>query len=184
MKSINKSLENLSKELNNHQLLEYEYLPDLELYMDQLTSFLDRIFNSYQIEYDQPLITQAMVNNYVRGEVIDKPYNKRYNKDHLAKIIEVALLKQVVELEDIKEIFASKKKKKISNTYNDFVEKFNDELQIEAKKLKNGLKKAQENDLNAIYDLAIGFAIKAVINKMMEEKILKYIEIYKKTKDE
>ena len=183
MKNINKSLDSLGKELANRPMLEYEQLPEIELYMEQLTNFLDRIFANYQIEKDEPFITQAMINNYVRGEVIPKPHNKRYNKDHLARIIEVALLKQVLELDDIKEVFNAKKKQKINKQYNDFITYFNTELQSEAKKMRSMVKKAEENNILEMYELATHYAIKAAINKMMADKIFKYIEIYERTKE-
>ena len=184
MKNINKSLDNYAKELNNHQLLEYEYLPDIELYMEQMTMFLDRLFALYKVSSDEPLITSAMVNNYVRGQVIDKPNLKKYNKEHLSKIIEIAILKQMLEIDDIKELLDTKYvKKKYGQAYNNFANRFNDELQAETKKMRQSLKKVEDNDLKGIYEIATEFAIKGAICSMISKRIFNYIHIYQDTKD-
>ena len=51
-----------------------------------------------------------MVNNYVKLRLIPKPIKKRYNKVHLAYLIAISILKQVMTIEEIRDgiIFQAK----------------------------------------------------------------------------
>ena len=48
MNSIKKALENWLNELNNFSFKNYEELPDIDLYMDQVVTFLDKQLYIFQ----------------------------------------------------------------------------------------------------------------------------------------
>lgn len=84
-------------DLSHQHLPRWNELPDIFLYKDQVVSLVDKYVSSYSI--DETCITPAMINNYVKLGIIPKPDNKkRYERRHLAYLIAVTLLKQVVPL--------------------------------------------------------------------------------------
>ena len=72
----------------------WETLPDIGLYMDQVVTLTERAL---------PLggITKAMVNNYVKTGLLPRPSGKKYDREHLALLLEIAVLKQAMSMEDI-----------------------------------------------------------------------------------
>ena len=61
MDSIKKALENWMNELNNFSFKDYEALPDLDLYMDQVIQFLDKELFIFQTSSDDKQITPSMI---------------------------------------------------------------------------------------------------------------------------
>ena len=104
MNSIKKSLENWLNDLNNFSFKNYEELPDIDLYMDQVVTFLEKQLYIFQNNTLDKQITSSMINNYVKGEVLPSPISKKYNREHLALIEEICTLKQVLSIADVKQI--------------------------------------------------------------------------------
>lgn len=94
-----KSLEELSR----RSLPQWEELPDLELYMDQVLSLVGRYLPSGE---DKGL-TASMVNNYVKQKVLPPPVNKRYGRGHLAALLMLCTLKSVMPISAIQQLFES-----------------------------------------------------------------------------
>lgn len=94
-----KSLEELSR----RSLPQWEELPDLELYMDQVLSLVGRYLPSGE---DKGL-TASMVNNYVKQKVLPPPVNKRYGRGHLAALLMLCTLKSVMPISAVQQLFES-----------------------------------------------------------------------------
>lgn len=84
-----------------HSLERWQDLPDIELYMDQLVTYIERQLG-FLIVNDENLITPSMVNNYVKLKLIPKPIKKRYRKEHLAYLTAITVLKQVMPIPTVK----------------------------------------------------------------------------------
>lgn len=77
-------------------------LPGIDLYMDQLSGYINGVFQPlYGRLQDDPMLTKAMVNNYVKQRVIERPTNKKYNKSQLAQLIAICALKQVFSIPEV-----------------------------------------------------------------------------------
>ena len=90
--------------LTDFSLPLWDELPDIDVYMDQLVTIVER--------YLQPLsangipfkpLTPSMVNNYVKLKLIPKPIKKRYSRKHIARIIVITILKQVFDIPSIQQ---------------------------------------------------------------------------------
>ena len=79
-------------------------LPDIGLYMDQVMTFMERIFGHVP---GVGAITKSMVNNYVKAGLIKRPTGKRYDRDQLAQLIMVAVLKQALSMEEVAKVLLS-----------------------------------------------------------------------------
>ena len=90
----------------SHQLLQvkiirWEELPDFGVYSDQVLSIIEKQLVFLNSGTDERIITPAMINNYVKLKVIDRPIKKKYYKHHIANLIVITLLKQVLPLTDV-----------------------------------------------------------------------------------
>ena len=95
--------ENAARELEHWQIYLAEYrlpdwdtIPDLGLYMEQILVLLQQYLDYFPKEIkDEPLITAAAVNNYVRKKLMPEPVKKRYYRSHIACLIMICSLKRV-----------------------------------------------------------------------------------------
>ena len=79
-------------------------IPNIDLYMDQVTTFLDEKLKSSarNSQEDEKLVTKTMINNYTKNDVIPPPIKKKYNKDHMFLLIFVYYYKSILQINDIK----------------------------------------------------------------------------------
>lgn len=113
----------ICEKLASHRLPRWEALPDIDLYMDQvivvMEKFLD-LYNKSESE-DNKIITPSIINNYVKLKVIPAPLKKRYNREHLAYLIIICILKQTLSISSIVKIIEMQlDKKTIKELYDDF----------------------------------------------------------------
>ena len=64
-----------------------EDIPDIELYMDQVTTFMDEHLKSYKRFDDDKLLTKTMINNYTKNNLLPSPNKKKYSKEHMLLLI-------------------------------------------------------------------------------------------------
>ncbi len=99
----------------------FEGFPDIELYMDQVVDFLSRSSTSLR---DDDKLSSAMVNNYIKAEILPRARGKKYSKEHLAYLTVIIRLKQVLSVKDTGELIkANKLGKDDEEFYNSFRER-------------------------------------------------------------
>lgn len=81
-------------------------IPNIDLYMDQVTSFLDDNLKatSRAKTSDERLMTKTMINNYAKNDVIPPPVKKKYSKEHMLILIIVYYFKSILQINDIQEL--------------------------------------------------------------------------------
>lgn len=96
-------LEQWLHEVENFHLPRWRELPDLNLYMDQVLTYINDTLGVIKTEDDDRgnLLTAAMINNYVKHNLIPKPKKKRYQREHIACLFAYVLLKPVLSLSSI-----------------------------------------------------------------------------------
>ena len=84
-----------------NEIVQWDDLPDLDLYMDQVLTYMDRQLMLFQKDEENKLLTSNMINNYVKDGLIPRPEKKKYSRDHLALMLMVGMLKQVLTIQNI-----------------------------------------------------------------------------------
>lgn len=114
----------MNTEIKDFHLPRWDELPNIDLYIDQLVSLLEEYLSGYiknDNEKDEKIITKTMINNYVKQNIIKPPINKKYNKEHVASLFVVFVLKQVYSINDIKKLIClAMKTSPIELAYNRF----------------------------------------------------------------
>lgn len=95
-----------NEEINKFHLPRWEELPNIDLYIDQVVSLLESYLSNYINEDNGNSITKSMINNYVKHNIIKAPVNKKYNKEHLAYLFVIFILKQVYSINEIKKLIS------------------------------------------------------------------------------
>ena len=98
--------ETLAESMRGFHLPRYAELPSVGLYLEQTATYINHCL--------APLgcveITGSMIRNYVKMGLVNNPAQKQYYTDQIAHLICITILKQVLSLEHIQEMFARQRK--------------------------------------------------------------------------
>ena len=97
-------LRDLLDRLKEISYVEPNELPNIDLYMDQVTTFMDRHLASSKRYDEDKLLTKTMINNYTKNELLPSPNKKKYSKDHMYLLILIYYLKGVLSITDIQSV--------------------------------------------------------------------------------
>ena len=87
--------------ISNIDYVEAEDIPNINLYMDQVTTFMDEEFASTKRYADDKILTKTMINNYAKNNLLPPPVKKKYSKEHLLSMIFIYYLKNILSIKDI-----------------------------------------------------------------------------------
>ena len=91
-------LNSLLEQLYEQRPAAWDHLPDFSLYMDQVLNYMDR----QVIRFDEADgLTAAMVNNYTKSGLVPRAKGKKYDRDHLAYLTVICILKHVMSTRDM-----------------------------------------------------------------------------------
>ncbi len=172
-------LSNWFSQLENYKFPDWQELPDLDLYMDQVVTYLERILCLISVEGEDKLITTWMVNNYVKAGAIPMPKGKKYNKEHLGYILLICAMKQVLSISDIHFLTDLKKHSQLDSSviYQEIKEVHTRCIQQVATNVIGSLNEIN-HDTNSqeikkkLADLAVEYSVEAEAKKIVATKIL------------
>ena len=92
-----------------HHLSEIDYvhpedIPNIDLYMDQVLTFLDQKLGTVREATEDRAMTKTMINNYTKNQLLPSPEKKKYSRDHMLNLIFIYYLKNFLSMKDIKKI--------------------------------------------------------------------------------
>lgn len=100
-------LQELKRRLREERPMDWESLPDLALYMDQVLSYMPRqLIHLGETE----TLTSAMVNNYIKEGLLPRAEGKKYSRTHLAYLTLICALKEVISVRDVHRLISSGEK--------------------------------------------------------------------------
>lgn len=97
---LNSILESLSR----IDYIHADDIPNIDLYMDQVTTFMDTQLSSTR-RYDQDkILTKTMINNYAKNNLLPPPVKKKYTKEHVLILIFIYYFKNILSIKDIESL--------------------------------------------------------------------------------
>ncbi len=96
--SIKKELSDFSKALSEYSTENWNQFPGIDLYMDQVVTYLERLLKLFDTEDSGKVITSSMVNNYVKEGYLKRPVNKKYDREHLVTLYILSMLKPILPI--------------------------------------------------------------------------------------
>lgn len=160
-------LAELKKLLSEKRPNDWDDIPDIDLYMDQVIGYMQRQHMGFEAG---ETITPAMINNYVKQQVMPKPAGKRYSREHIAYITAIALLKQVISVGEVKTLLDSQLS---GEDIEGFYKKYQDRLDEEANCVDGMI--GSEMTEEELSELALELAVSAYTRKLACECILDMI---------
>ncbi|MBQ8281082.1 MAG: DUF1836 domain-containing protein [Lachnospiraceae bacterium] len=99
-------MKELQAALRNTDYIKPNDIPNIDLYMDQVTKFMDENLESSKRFDSDKLLTKTMINNYTKNDLLPPPEKKKYSKDHMYMLLFIYYLKNFLSIRDVKKIIS------------------------------------------------------------------------------
>lgn len=123
-------IDSLIESLGRFQFVKSDDIPNIDLYMDQVTTFMDKYLgNSTRNKSEDKVLTKTMINNYAKNNLLPAPDKKKYSKEHVIILIFIYYFKNILSISDIQNLlkpitdnyFANDGEKSVVDIYNEIV---------------------------------------------------------------
>lgn len=127
-------------------------IPDIDLYMDQVTHFMEEHLKNSKRYEDDKILTKTMINNYAKNKLLPPPEKKRYSKEHVLMLIFIYYFKNILSINDIQTLltpitqkyFKSMTEKDMTYIYNEVFSMEKEQIESLKKDLLRKYKTAQD----------------------------------------
>ena len=160
-------------QINVEKILEFQMprwndLPSIDIYLDQLVTYLDQNLKIYSAG-NPTIITKTMINNYVKQQVIPPPIKKKYNREHIASLFVICILKQVYSINNISDLITfAIGKSNIEKAYNNFCDELESAVQAVFSASTYTIDKSISTENRLMKSLVLSFANKLYIESNFE----------------
>ena len=162
-----KSLKDIKKSLAEERPASWSALPDIDLYRDQVLSYMRRQLFSSRPESN---VTAAMINNYIRDGILPRTSDKKYSRGHIARLTAICVMKQVLTVGDISVLFELFPTGHMQQVY----ESYRKILDGELTSVTEGI--PGDGDSQVLADAIVRFAITSYANKIAAEQLIDMVK--------
>ncbi len=99
-----KLLADIIRQMSNTDHVKVSDIPNIDLYMDQVTHFMDEHLSHTIRHEDDKILTKTMINNYAKNKLLPPPEKKRYTQEHMLVLLFIYYMKSFLPLNDIQAI--------------------------------------------------------------------------------
>ena len=151
----------LNSILNSISRIDYiktEEIPNIDLYMDQVTTFMEEHLAASKRHPEDKILTKTMINNYAKNRLLPPPTKKKYSKEHLLILTFIYYFKNILSIIDIQVLltpltekyFSQENDVKLTDIYEEIMNLELSQIEPLAKDVTRKFKKSQESfsDIN------------------------------------
>lgn len=166
-----------------------ESIPDIDLYMDQVTTFMESNLTPSKRYPEDKVLTKTMINNYTKDGLLPPPEKKKYSKEHMLLLIFIYYFKNILCINDLHHIldpltekyFSNEEGMNLTDIYNEVFSLEKDEVQYLAKDItkkfnrsKEIFKDAPPEDRESLHYFALicMLSFDTYVEKMLIEKMI------------
>lgn len=91
----------LLRELTKIDYVKPGEFPNIDLYMDQVTTFMNTHLSDSKLKSDDKILTKTMINNYAKNNLLPPPVKKKYSKEHMIVLIFIYYFKNILSISEI-----------------------------------------------------------------------------------
>ncbi len=105
--SINENeIRKILNDFFEHDSIQPSDIPNIYLYMDQVTTFFDEKLAHFKRNESDKIFTKTMINNYTNANILFPSEKKKYNKYHITILVWIYYLKQIMSISDIHKLLS------------------------------------------------------------------------------
>lgn len=187
MDIIKTNIDSYIEDVLDFNIIEFSDIPNIDLYMDQVTTFMQDNYESIKRFPDDKVLTKTMINNYAKARLFPAPIKKKYTKNHIMLLILIYHLKFLLSINDINKLLKPITADLKVNEHSPILESIYNNFVLLQKKIKDNLSYSLDDALND-QDLVefkgnvkinikymvtiLYFSIQANANRRIAEKIL------------
>ncbi|MDO4266965.1 MAG: DUF1836 domain-containing protein [Eubacteriales bacterium] len=105
MKTNEQRLADILNRLDHISYIRLEKIPEIDLYMDQVTSFMEDHLRKAKRNPEDKALTKTMINNYAKNNLLPPPVRKKYSKEHILLLLFIYYYKNLLSFSDIEQLF-------------------------------------------------------------------------------
>ena len=183
-------LQSILDSLDRIDYIRPDDIPDIELYMDQVTTFMDsRLKNAARNPEADKILTKTMINNYAKNDLLPPPVRKKYSREHMLLLIFIYYFKGILSISDIQTVlkpitdrfFAGNEGLKLETIYNEVFSLEREEVEVMKQDVVRKYHKAQETFSNAAaedqeflqtFSFICMLSFDVYVKKMLIEKLI------------
>lgn len=183
-------LNSILESLDRIDYIKPEDIPDIDLYMDQVTTFMgDRLKSSVRAPSEDRILTKTMINNYAKNDLLPPPVKKKYSKEHVLILIFIYYYKGVMSINDIQTIleplttkyFHSTEDLKLEDIYREVFSLEKEQVEILKKDIVDRYKKSQatfesasedDQEFLKLFSFICLLSFDVYVKKLLIEKLL------------
>lgn len=157
---MNDMLNSILNELSHLQYVHPGDIPNIDLYMDQVTTFMEEQLAHSKRYQEDKILTKTMINNYAKNNLLPSPVKKRYSKEHLLVLIFIYYFKNILSINDIQTLlnpitdkyFKSQEKLDLTSIYEEVFSMEKEQIEVLKKELLKNYQTAQNTFTDAPED--------------------------------
>lgn len=183
-------LQSILDSLDRIDYIRPDDIPDIELYMDQVTTFMDnRLKNAARNPEVDKILTKTMINNYAKNNLLPPPVRKKYSREHMLLLIFIYYFKGILSISDIQAVlkpitdrfFAGNEGLKLETIYNEVFSLEREEVEVMKQDVVRKYHKAQETFSDAAtedqeflqtFSFICMLSFDVYVKKMLIEKLI------------
>ena len=97
-------LNSIMESLGRIDYIHADEIPNIDLYMDQVTTFMEEQLRSSKRYPEDKVMTKTMINNYAKNNLLPPPVKKKYSKQHIFVLIFIYYFKNILSIKDIESL--------------------------------------------------------------------------------
>lgn len=156
----NDILNSILKNLDQVDYIRPEEVPNIDLYMDQVTTFMDKHLASTKRYGEDKILTKTMINNYTKNNLLPPSVKKKYSKEHVLLLIFIYYFKNILSIKDIEILLRPLEEKYFSGEGSvSLPELYREVCEMEKSRiapLKESVREAHERSCSSFADLPEG----------------------------
>ena len=182
-------LNSIMESLGRIDYIHADEIPNIDLYMDQVTTFMEEQLRSSKRYPEDKVMTKTMINNYAKNNLLPPPVKKKYSKQHIFVLIFIYYFKNILSIKDLESLlgpmtetfFSSKEEIDMEQIYEDIcmLEKGRvNELQDEIKRCYDAADELypdlpeEDRDYLQIFAFICSLSFDVYVKKLLIEKLV------------
>ena len=143
MKNNEELVKDLLLRLRKLNYIHSRDIPDIELYMDQVTTFMEQHLSPGKRHDEDKILTKTMINNYAKNNLLPPPVKKKYSRDHLILLAFIYYFKGFLSIGDIQVLLSPLSEKYFTEEHHELDKIYNEIVKIEKLQLVDLLKEVE-----------------------------------------
>ena len=153
-------------------------VPNIDLYMDQVTTFMDEHLSDVKRHEDDKILTKTMINNYTKNNLLPPPVKKKYSKEHIYVLTFIYYLKNILSISDIQKLlnpltdkfFDTDEVPDLDTIYSEIYSM--EKLQIDAKSTFKDVSDDEDRDFLQLFTLVCLLSFDVYMKKNIIESLI------------